>query len=200
MTLTNEDLLAISELLDVKLDSKLKAELQPVKDELRDLNVKVDRMDQRLDRVEERLDQVEERLDRMEERQDRMEERLDQMDHEIAEMKQNVGKLSHEIAEVKQSLGRTDREIVNIRLHLENVTDKNIQLLAENYVPAAKRYEKVSSQIEAQPADMDIMKKVIADHSRKLQALGLGRKIRKTEKTAAGSHRGSRSGFLMNLK
>ena len=44
MTLTNEDLLAISELLDVKLDSKLKAELQPVKDELRDLNVKVDRV------------------------------------------------------------------------------------------------------------------------------------------------------------
>ena len=165
MTLTNEDLLAISELLDVKLDSKLKAELQPVKDELRDLNVKVDRMEQRLDRVEERLDRVEERLDQVE-------ERLDQMDHEIAEMKQNVGKLSHEIAEVKQSLGRTDREIVNIRLHLENVTDKNIQLLAENYVPAAKRYEKVSSQIEAQQADMDIMKKVIADHSRKLQALG----------------------------
>ena len=65
MTLTNEDLLAISQLLDVKLDAKLKSELQPLKDDIRD-----------------------------------------------------------------------------IKLHLENVTDKNIQLLAENYVPAAKRYEK----------------------------------------------------------
>ena len=30
-------------------------------------------------------------------------------------------------------------DIRNIKLHLENVTDKNIQLLAENYVPAARR-------------------------------------------------------------
>jgi len=29
-------------------------------------------------------------------------------------------------------------DIRYIKLHLENVTDKNIDLLAENYVPAAK--------------------------------------------------------------
>mgnify|MGYP006922129511 CR=1 FL=1 len=68
----NELLLAISELLDTKLDAKLKSELQPLKDDIRD-----------------------------------------------------------------------------IKLHLENITDKNIQLLAENYVPAAKRYEKAVPEIEA---------------------------------------------------
>ncbi len=94
MTLTNEDLLAISQLLDTKLDSKLKTELQPVKDSIRD-----------------------------------------------------------------------------IKLHLENVTDRNIQLLAENYVPAAKRYEKASAQIEAMQADIDIIKKVVAEHSEKLQKI-----------------------------
>jgi len=36
MALTNEDLFAISQLLDVKLDSKLKSELQPLKDGIRD--------------------------------------------------------------------------------------------------------------------------------------------------------------------
>lgn len=65
MALTNADLLAISQLLDVKLDAKLKSELKPLKDNIRD-----------------------------------------------------------------------------IKLHLENVTDKDILLLAENYVPAAKQYEK----------------------------------------------------------
>ena len=94
MALTNEDLLAISQLLDTKLDSKLKSELQPVKDSIRD-----------------------------------------------------------------------------IKLHLENVTDRNIQLLAENYVPAAKRYEKASAEIEAMQADIEIIKKVIAEHSEKLQKI-----------------------------
>lgn len=94
MSLTNEDLLAISQLLDAKLDSKLGEELQPLKDDIRD-----------------------------------------------------------------------------IKLHLENVTDKNIQLLAENYVPAAKRYEKATAKIEAMQADIDILKKVVSDHSEKLKKI-----------------------------
>ena len=94
MALTNEDLLSISQLLDIKIQSALQAELQPVKDEIRD-----------------------------------------------------------------------------IKLHLENVTDKNIQILAENYMPAAKRYEKAVPKIEAMEADIEIMKKVISEHSRMLQAL-----------------------------
>ena len=94
MALTNEDLLAISQLLDVKLKAELKSALQPLKDDIRD-----------------------------------------------------------------------------IKLHLENVTDKNIQLLAENYVPAAKRYEKAVPEIQAMQADIEILKKVVTDHSEKLQKI-----------------------------
>ena len=62
-------------------------------------------------------------------------------------------------------------DIRDIKLHLENITDKNIQLLAENYVPAAKRYEKATAQIEAMQADIDVMKSVIREHSEKLQKI-----------------------------
>ena len=62
-------------------------------------------------------------------------------------------------------------DIRYIKLHLENVTDKNIDLLAENYVPAAKRYEKAVPEIEAMQADIEIMKKIITEHSQKLQKL-----------------------------
>ena len=101
MALSNEDLLAISQLLDIKLKSSLQAELQPLKDELRDMK----------------------------------------------------------------------QRITSIALHIESTTDKIIQLLAENYVPAAKRYEKAVSEIEAMQADIEIMKKVITEHSEKLQKL-----------------------------
>lgn len=94
MALSNEDLLAISQLLDIKLKSALQAELQPLKDDIR-----------------------------------------------------------------------------YIKLHLENETDKRIQLLAENYVPAAKRYEKAVPEIEAMQADIEIMKNVITEHSEKLNKL-----------------------------
>ena len=90
MALTSEDLFAISQLLDVKLNSAL----QPIKDDTRD-----------------------------------------------------------------------------IKLDIENDIKPQIQLLAENYVPAAKRFENASAQIESMQADIEIMKKVIAEHSEKLQKI-----------------------------
>ena len=54
---------------------------------------------------------------------------------------------------------------------IENDIKPQIQLLAENYVPAAKRFEKASAQIESMQADIEIMKKVIAEHSEKLQKI-----------------------------
>ena len=97
----NELLLAISEMLDIKLKSTLQAELQLLKDDIRDIK----------------------------------------------------------------------QRVTSIELHLENTTDKNIQLLAENYVPAAKRYEKASAQIDSMQADIEILKKVVTGHSEKLQEL-----------------------------
>ncbi len=40
-------------------------------------------------------------------------------------------------------------DIRDIKLDIENDIKPQIQLLAENYVPAAKRFEKASAQIES---------------------------------------------------
>lgn len=74
-------------------------------------------------------------------------------------------------SELQAELQPLKDDIRDIKLHLENITDKNIQLLAENYVPAAKRYEKATAQIEAMQADIDVMKSVIREHSEKLQKI-----------------------------
>lgn len=64
-----------------------------------------------------------------------------------------------------------EQRVTSIELHLENVTDKNIQLLAENYLPAAKRYEKSMASIETLQDDIDLMNGVIRKHSEQLQLL-----------------------------
>lgn len=75
MALTSEDLLAISQLLDVKL----KAELQPIKDDIKTIK----------------------------------------------------------------------DEQTRINIIIENEIHHDIKLLSENYVPAAKRYERATNQIES---------------------------------------------------
>ncbi len=118
MALTNEDLLAISQLLDTKLDSRL----NPIKSD-----IKAIRDEQTLIKDEQR---------RMKDEQRRFRD-----------------------------------EQTRIRLIIENDVLHAINILSENYVPAAKRYEKAADQIEAMQSDIDIMKKVLADHSEKLKKI-----------------------------
>lgn len=61
--------------------------------------------------------------------------------------------------------------IRDIKLDIENVVKPQLQLLTENYVPAAKRYEKSSNEIESLKQDVELMKKVITEHSEKLQRI-----------------------------
>ena len=62
-------------------------------------------------------------------------------------------------------------DIRDIKLTIENNITPNIQLLAENYVPAAKRYEKESTEIENLKVDIELIKKVIKVHSDKLNRI-----------------------------
>lgn len=62
-------------------------------------------------------------------------------------------------------------EIRGIKLDIENDIKPSIHLLTENYVPAAKRFEKAANQLEAIQTDLGIMKKVITEHSEKLQKI-----------------------------
>ncbi len=121
MTLTSEDLLAISNLLDVKL--------KPIDNRLTNLETKVDAIDSRLTNLETKVDNLETKVDAI------------------------------------------DNRLTNLEVHIENVTDKNIALLAENYVPAARQFEKASYKIEALQADNDIIKKVLGEHSEKLEKI-----------------------------
>lgn len=75
------------------------------------------------------------------------------------------------VSDMRQDITRLGDKVTLISVTLENEIRPNIQLLAENYVPAAKRYEKASDKIEFVAADIDILKKVVTGHSEKLQKI-----------------------------
>jgi len=114
----NELLLAISNMMDAKLDSKL----EPIKNDIRDIK------------------------------------------SEQVTMKNNIRNIKSDIDFMKSDL-------IKINITVENELRPNIQLLAENYVPAANRYEKAISRLEVMESDIDLLKKVVTDHSRKLEKI-----------------------------
>ena len=58
-----------------------------------------------------------------------------------------------------------------INIVLENEIRQDIKLIAENYLPAAKRYEKAVLETENMKADIELLKKVVTEHSEKLQKI-----------------------------
>lgn len=80
-------------------------------------------------------------------------------------------KLKSELEPMKDDIKSIKDEQTRINLIIENEIQHDIKLLAENYVPAAKRYEKASAQLDAMQADIDILKKVVSDHSEKLKKI-----------------------------
>ena len=72
---------------------------------------------------------------------------------------------------IKDDIETVKTEQKRINLIIENEIRTDIKLLAENYVPAAKKYEKATAKIEAMQADIDVMKNVIREHSEKLQKI-----------------------------
>ncbi len=153
MALTNEDLLAISQLLDTKLDARLK----PIENDIKSI-----RDEQVLMRDEQR---------RFRDVQALMRDEFSLMRDEQALIKEEQALIKEEQALIRDEQALIKDEQRKIRLIIENDILHAINILSENYVPASKRYENAAEKMDSMQTDIDILKKVVAEHSEKLRKI-----------------------------
>ena len=80
-------------------------------------------------------------------------------------------KLDARLKPMENDIKSIKDEQTRINLIIENDIQHDINILVENYVPAAKRYQDATAQIQAIQADIEIMKKIISDHSEKVKKI-----------------------------
>ena len=148
MALTHDDLLAISQLLDVKL----KAEIQPIKNEIQSLKSDVQAVRTEVQAVKAGLEAEIQAV-------------KDSLEAEIQAVKVS---LEAEIQAVKVSL---EAEIHQIKLFQENVIMLRLNTIESCYLSTYERYKDSTEGYEALQADNAVMKAVIMEHSEKLQKL-----------------------------
>ncbi len=85
--LSKEDLLAISELMDLKFEQNL----APV-------NQRLNHIDNRLEKVDQHLEKVDRHLEKVDQRLDRVEQRLDQVETEIVQIKEDIVQIKEDTA------------------------------------------------------------------------------------------------------
>ena len=164
MSLTNEDLLAISQLLDTKLDARLKPIENDIKS-IRDEQILMKDEQRRLWEGQKGLCDEQRKLwEGQKELRDEQKELRD-------EQKKIRDEQREELKELREGQKELRDEQKRINLIIENDILHGINILVENYVPAAKRFEKAVERMDAMQADIDIMKKVLAEHSEKLEKI-----------------------------
>ena len=189
--LNNQDLLlAISGMMDDKLEKKLEQKLIQSEQRL-EIKLKLameqtleekleEKLEQKLDRkldekLEEKLEQkLEQKLD--EKLEQKLDEKLEQkLDEKLAPIRADITILKEQVLSLTDRMGRVEADIEDIRKQqertskiIENQLIPNIQLLAENYVPAARRYQESEQKQTAMENDIKLLKIVVADHSAKL--------------------------------
>ena len=90
--------------------------LEAVLTEVRGLGTRMDKFESRMDKFESRMDGFESRMDGFESQMDKFESQMNRMEESQKRFEEE-----------------TRNNFADIKLHLENTTDKNLSILAENY-------------------------------------------------------------------
>ena len=119
--LTKEDLQAIAEMLDQKLDEKL----EPIKEGMTRLEERTERLEERTERIEERTERLEEQTKRLEERTERIEERTKRLEERTTKIEitieNQVDRAIKLLGEGHESL----RQTINERLVTKEQMEKD---------------------------------------------------------------------------
>ena len=138
----NELLLAISNMLDTKL---------------KPLDVRLEQVDSHLEQVDGRLEQVDGHLEQLDGRLEQLDGRLEQLD----------GRLEL----ISNWMVQIDDRTKKLEVLIEYDIQPRLQNIESCYTSTFNRYKKGVEQIETMQVDVDIMKKVLEDHSKKLQKI-----------------------------
>lgn len=132
MILTNEDLLAISQIVDKRLEIRLK----PIEKDISALDDKVNALDVKVNALD---------------------DKVNALDNKFID-------LNHRVESLESGLH-------NVRLFQENIILPRLNTIESCYLDTFNRYQKNADKMEIVYEDVDLLKKVAADHSEKLQKL-----------------------------
>ena len=78
-------------------------------------------------------------------------------------------KLKSELQPITNRLDRIENNVTNISLKLENEIQPQLDTISSCYTDTYDRYKDYADRMEAAFDDIELLKKVVSEHSQKLQ-------------------------------
>ena len=170
MALTNEDLLAISQILDVKL-KPIDKKLDRLEDRMTSLEGKVTKLEERMTSLEGKVTKLEDRMTSLEGKVTKLEDRMTSLEGKVTKLEGKVTSLEDKVILLDTRVGGVESRTKKMELLLENNALPRLQNIEACYTSTYRRYAEGTEQFERIQVDVDILKKIVSEHSEKLQKL-----------------------------
>ena len=129
-------------------------------------------LDGKLEPVMQKLTGLEDKMTGVEDKMSGLENRISGLEDRTSGIEGKAAGLEEKVSAIQKITAETKNELTEVKLHIENVTDKNITLLAENYCNLVNKLDENNKVTDVQLAyqinvnflidDMEKMKKEIA--------------------------------------
>ena len=170
----NELLLSISDMIDSKLNAGLRLMKNEMQDMKGELQTELRTMEQGLRSDMQTMEQGLRRdMQKMEQglRSD-MQKMEQELRSDIQELRSDMQTMEQGLrSDMKKMEQELKSDIHMLKLCQENLILPRLNTIESCYTDTYRRYRDDADQMEAVSADVDIMKKVIAEHSQRLQKL-----------------------------
>ena len=130
-------------------------------------------LDEKLKPVTQKLTGLEDKMTGMEDKMSGLENRISGLEDRTSGIEGKAAGLEEKVSAIQKISAETQKELTEVKMHIENVTDKNITLLAENYCNLVNKLDENNKVTDVQLAyqikvnflidDMEKMKKEIAE-------------------------------------
>jgi uncharacterized protein YoxC len=82
-----------------------------------------------------------------------------------------LNSIQGQMSNINNKMDGLSDQITRVELHLENVTDKSIGLIMEQYNPNVEKLEEVISKVDEIQLDLGGIKRVVISHSKDINNL-----------------------------
>ncbi|SCK02536.1 septation ring formation regulator EzrA [uncultured Eubacterium sp.] len=158
MTLTNEDLLALSQMMDTKLDTKL----QPI-------GKKLDAVEDRVANLEDCMTNLENCMTNLEDRMTNLEDRMTNLETRFADLEKRVASLEKDVNWMKLELKRMNSELMKLKICQETRIVPGLANIETCYLDTSFRYQMSADKVDLVCEDVEVLKKIVSEHDEKLK-------------------------------
>ncbi len=128
------------------------------------LTNKFDSLENKFDGLENRFDSLENRFDNLENRFNNLENRFDNLENRFDNLENKVDKIENKV-------DRIEKEQTRINMVIENDIKKNIDIIIENYEPAAKAMVEKVADIDSLKTNVQLLNRIVAEHSDRIDKI-----------------------------